>query len=104
MADLALDAARKMAEEVRAAGGIEVSVKAHDYAPKNADGTYTGEVLTRYSVECVLRDPAHGNTVVRDLRESCDVAGIIDAMRSEIKERAKGTRARIRAERSANRS
>lgn len=104
MTELALDVAHKMAADLRAIGGIEVGVKTHDFAPKNADGTYTGEVLTRYSVACVIRDAKHGNTIVRDLCEPCDVSAVAADMAREVKDRAKATRARIRTERSVNRS
>lgn len=84
--------------------GVEAQVRATDYAPKNADGTYTGEVKTRYSVTAVIRDARHGNTVVRELREPSDVAAVVADMQREVTARAKVTRSRIRAERDAGRS
>ena len=83
---------------------VEAQVRATDYAPKNAEGTYTGEVKTRYSVTAVIRDARHGNTVVRELREPSDVAAVVADMQREVTARAKVTRSRIRAERDAGRS
>jgi hypothetical protein len=87
--------------------GVEAQVRATDYAPKNPDGTDTGAVLTRYSVTAVIRDDRHGNTVVRkmtDVVDAATLAAVVSDMQREVKSRAKGTRARVRAERDSERS
>lgn len=92
------DDAQTLATALRTAGLTDVRVVVSDYVtPENTVGQY-------YSVNAVIRDPRHGNTIVRSLRAPADAAKIAKEMMREVKDRAKGTRARIRAERDSEKS
>lgn len=96
---------RSVAEEMaRAAHELRVTASIHstDFAPTNSDGTYTGEILKRYSVVLRISDPSTGNGCVREFREPGDVTAAVADMRRQIKSLAKQTKVRIRAERSAS--
>lgn len=96
--EFSLDDAQTLATELRAAGIPDVRVTVREYVtPANTVGR-------RYSVEAVMRDAMHGNTIVRTLRGPAVAAATAKEMRSEVKERAKGTRSRRRAECAADKS
>lgn len=72
-----------------------------EVTPKAWDGVFGDQVVTTYGVQVTLSGT--GSMVVRTIRESdqCDPAEVAAEMRLELAGRAKGTRARIRRERSA---
>ena len=90
--------AQTLATELRAAGLTDVRVRVSDYVtPQNTVGKL-------YSVEAVIRDELHGNTILRTLRGPAAAAAVAKEMQSEVKDRAKAARARLRAERDADQS
>lgn len=96
--EFSLDAAQTLATELRAAGIIDVRVTVRDYVtPENTVGQ-------RYSVEAVISDAKHGNIIVRTLRGPAVAADVAKDMQREVKDRAKGTRSRLRAERDEDKS
>lgn len=92
------DDAHKLADELRAAGLTDVHVSVRDYVtPENTVGQ-------RFAVEAVIRDAKHGNTIVRTLREPAVATAVAKDMQREVKDRAKGTRSRLRVERDGEQS
>ena len=82
--------------------GIVATQGARDVAPKNPDGSFTGQVITVHFVDAILRDQTNGNVIVRriedaDLTEEA-TARVATEMHGELRERAIATQRLVQAE------